>query len=210
MEGEGWVEWESRQGNKHMTYDNEINTVEEAKKKGYSNVSSVMDSFSYSDDKGMHQMRADGNIVEQGGNVVDLNNNETYRTTDGTFFSKNKTGREQLLAVGGAFGDFITLLGIITLQPEIVAVGTFIGNGTLAGDIANTFETQGFNESTMIDGASKVALNRAGHYLGNAGVKASRTVAGEGANKVTESVIQGSIELKTKVGGIIIDEARKK
>ena len=210
-----WVEWTSTDGTKHFTYDNDVKTVQDAVGKGYNDVSSVMESFHYSDESGMHHMRDDGYISTADGNVVDLHNNETYRTTDNTFFSKNKTGREQLLELGGAFGDFITLLGLVTLQPEIVAVGSYIGNGTLIGELDNPFATQGFNESTITEGASKVALNRASSYLGKAGVNASRKVAGDnfvksGANKVTESVIEGSIGIKTKIIESEMKSSRKK
>ncbi len=210
-----WVEWTSTDGTKHFTYDNDVKTVQDAVGKGYNDVSSVMESFHYSDESGMHHMRDDGYISTADGNVVDLHNNETYRTTDNTFFSKNKTGREQLLELGGAFGDFIMLLGLVTLQPEIVAVGGYVGNGVLVGGIVNTFTTQGVNKETVIDSASKAALNVAGSKVTSSALSASRKVAGpnfvkSGANKVTESVIQGSVELKTKIGGSIIDDANKK
>lgn len=33
MEGEGWIEWTSKKGDKHLTYDSAINTKDEAIKK---------------------------------------------------------------------------------------------------------------------------------------------------------------------------------
>ena len=47
MEGEGWIESYTKDGQAMLTYDKEIDTKKQAIKKGYKNVSSVSESLYY-------------------------------------------------------------------------------------------------------------------------------------------------------------------
>jgi RHS repeat-associated protein len=103
-------------------------------------------------------------------------------------------------------GDGITAVGIVTAQPEIVAIGETVST---TGSIINA--GLDLSEGKSVESvATDFAISEVFGQLSKSGVKASRTVAGEeyvkqGKNKVTEAIIEGNV----KVGEKIVDEIRK-
>ena len=101
MGPDGWVEWTSNKGDKHLTYDSEINTKEEAIRKGHTNVNSVSKSGNLYHNNENLDLNEDGTIVNKsggtfGGDIDDM----SFRTSDNVWVSENK-------GIVDGFGDFL-------------------------------------------------------------------------------------------------------
>ena len=99
MEGEGWIEWTSKKGDKHLTYDSAINTKDEAIKKNYTNVESVFQEGTLYHNNENLDLKSDGTIVNIsggtfGGDIDDM----SFRSSDNRWVSENK-------GIIDAFGD---------------------------------------------------------------------------------------------------------
>jgi RHS repeat-associated protein len=213
-----WIQWTTRDGKKHITYDANVTTVREATGKGYTNVKNVVASGCFYNTKDIYEnytVDENGNVALSNGSSFNVHNGDTYTTSDGTFINKNKTGTEQLLELCDASGDALTVLGLATLQPELVALGGLIGNGSLAGEVANDFNNQGINDNTLLKNGAKVGVSLGTQGLGDVAVGATKKVAGKkfvesGANKISESIIQGTVEMGGKAAEQVVDEQVKK
>lgn len=97
-------------------------------------------------------------------------------------------------------GDAVTYTGIATAQPEIVAAGeTISGTGTAMNAIVDISDGKPI-ENVAMEAAVSVGFGE----LGKAGVKATQKAAGEefvksGANKVSESIIEGTVKVYEKL-----------
>ena len=209
MEGEGWIEWSTKKGDKQMTYDSQITTKEEAIKKGYTNVKDVHTGGYYNDDNDNYHLREDGYITQGSGGFIDTHNNETLRSTDGTFFSKNKTGIEQLLEVTGAFGDGLTYIGYgISLSGAgapiglgVAGVGGLISELATGGSIINDLSNE--NYVGAVSNASGLIISKS---IGKAVDKKIQHEINGNFN-IGNSIIKQNIGMKTK---FLIEEPAKK
>lgn len=213
-----WIKWITSDGQKHLTFDANVTTVQQAIDKGYTNVKNVAASGCFYNTKDVYEnytVDGNGNVTLSNGSSFNVHNGDTYITSDGTFINKNKTGTEQLLELGSVSGDVLVLIGLVTFQPELVALWGYIGNGSLVGDVANDLNNQGLNKKTALSNGSKIVVNRVFNSLSNSAVKATQKVAGEefvetGANKVSESIIQGTVIMNERAASKIVDDQVKK
>lgn len=216
MKGEDWIEWRSTSGTKHYTYHAGITTADQAKSVGYTNVNSVFASA-----VGLSKVTGEtfnfqegGDVTGIGGKSVNLDDGD-YVTKGGTRITKHLGGVEQLSGAVQTMGDAVTVFGLVTGQPEIAAIGGVMSNVGLGVEIVNNFATEGFNEKTITKNGVKVGINAAFGALGEAGVKATRKVAGSaaveaGANVVAESVVQGVTMVGGKIAEVTSEEMMKK
>ena len=135
-----WIQWFSKNGQQHLTYDRDIKTKEQAKAK-YNDVQDVFRSGYYystysNDDKRAgfnYYLGNDGSIGDINGDIV-----ENATASNGTFISYNKNGIEQLSSALQDSGDIISLVGYgLTLSVVGAPVGII-----LAG-IGNTMSITG-------------------------------------------------------------------
>jgi len=214
---EDWVEWTAYTGTKYITYDAEITTAEQAEAKGYTGVTQVFSSgIGKSERTGdvLYNFQENGKVTDGSGSNVDISD-VGHVATNGTRINKALSGVEQVATGLQLGGDAITAIGLITLQPEIVAVGETLSKIGRGVEVINNFATEGVNKETMINSTVKVGLSVGFGELGKAGIKATRGVAGEvavkaGANIVSESIIQGTTTLGNKVADKMAQEMIKK
>lgn len=216
MESKDWIEWRSSTGTKQITYDAEIKTADQALAKGYTNVDKVFASSTGSSAVTGEQFtfQEGGTVTDGGGNAIDLSDGD-FVTMGGNRINKSVNGYEQLGSGLQTAGDGVTAVGLITGQPEIAAVGSALSNIGLAIEVANSLATEGLNTSTFTKNGIKVGLNYGFGALGEAGVKATKTVAGtaavsSGANIVSESIIQGTTVVGGKVAEKLSQDLMKK
>lgn len=209
-----WINYTGQNGQQQIVYNSSVKTVAEAEAAGYKNVKQVFEA-------GIGRSEKTGEVVSfQSGGKFSVNGGETLNVADGgyttegnTYIGKNLTGTEQFASALQAGGDGITAIGIATAQPELIAAGEAIGKIGLGIEIGSNFATNGFNVDTVKDAAIKVGINFAFGKVGDAGVSATRSVAGNefvksGANKVSESIIQGTTMAAEKTASKIIDERK--
>lgn len=211
-----WVKWTTSSGQRHITFDAEVKTVEQAQAKGYTDVTQVFESGTgvAMNSGEVFGFRSDGTISINGAKPVDFADGG-YQTENGTYLNTNLTNIEQTAGALQMGGDGITAIGIMTGQPEIVGVGELVSNIGLGVEILNDFSTKGLNGGTAGSAALKVGLNVGFGKITDAGVTATRAVAGEaaveaGKNVVSESIIQGTTMTAGKITETIIDESKKK
>jgi len=211
-----WVKWTSNSGQLNITYDSEVKTVAQAQAKGYSNVEQVFESGTglSTNTNERFGFRADGKFAVNDGGFRDVGDSG-YTTEMGAYIGKNASTIEQSANGLQMVGDGITVLGIATAQPEIVAVGEFASGLGLLMEVGNNFATKGINPETVTSAAVKFGLNYSFGKLGDIGVSATRAVAGReavaaGANKVSESIIQGTTMTGGKMTEYIIEENKKR
>lgn len=210
-----WINWKSHDGKQHITYDPKIKTLQQAKDKGYSTATEVFEKGrgTTGSTNEVFNFQKGGKFSVNGGKVMDVANG-SYTTKGGNTIDRNKSGVEQITAIGQGVGDGITAIGLATAQPELVGAGEIISNVFLGVEIIDNFITHGVNQETVTDTAVKVGLNVAFGELGKAGVKGTQTVAGEqavkaGENIVSESIIQGTAMGGNKAAEKIVEEIRK-
>lgn len=90
-----------------------------------------------------------------------------------------------------------------------------IGKLGLAIEVVNNFATEGFYQETITKNTVKADINVGFGKLGDAGVSATKTVAGKaaiaaGANIILESIIQGTTEIGGKVAEKLSQDLMKK
>jgi RHS repeat-associated protein len=207
-----WINWTASNGQQHITYDSSVKTVAQAQAKGYSGVKQVFESGIGRSKKTGESVsfQAGGKFSVDGGKTMDVAENG-YTTKTGAYINKGLTGVEQPATGLQAGGDAITAIGIASAQPAIIGAGETISKVGLSVGIGNDFATKGFNVDTLKDAAVKVGINYAFGKIGDAGVGSTRTVAGKefvesGANKVSESIIQGTTMAGEKVADKIIKD----
>lgn len=100
-------------------------------------------------------------------------------------------------------GDVITVGGIVTVQPEVVAAGEVVsGIGITINAVVDLIDGKSLLPTVAIVGVGMIFGS-----LSNKGIEATQKVAGKeyvesGANKVSEAIIEGT----TKAGEIITNE----
>jgi hypothetical protein len=197
-QGDDWINWRSEDGQQHITYDSSVKTTDEAKAKGYSNVESVFSKATgYTNNTAeTFEFNSNGTYSVNGGKPQDAANG--HITGSGTVIQRNASGIEQAASLLQIGGDAISGVGILTAQPELIAAGGVLSKGGLALEITNDFVTQGWNSETQSSAAIKVTLSLGFDKLARVGVTASRVVAGteavmQGTNKVSESIVRGTV-----------------
>src|SRR5690554_5165689 len=199
MSADGWIEHSTRNGDKLVTYDAEINTKEEAIKKGYRNVEAVSEVLHYEGTSGSYTMNKDGTVDNNNtGTNTDVGFNP-IRTNDGYYISENNPLKATASGLQDA-GDALTYIG---LGASITGVGAVPGGVLMtAGEAMNVIGT-GIESSYLISqGKVKEGFTKFGISLffigtGNLGVKATQKIAGkeaveQGLNNGAETLIQGT------------------
>jgi hypothetical protein len=211
MQADDWINFTGKNGQQQIIYDSSVKTKAQAEAK-YSNVKQVFEAGTGKSEKTgeVVNFQKDGKFSVNGGNTMDTADGG-YTTLGGSYIGKNLTGVEQLATALQAGGDGITAIGIVTAQPEIIAAGEIISNVGLGIELTNDFATKGFNAETLTNAGVKVGVNVGFGQLNKAGINATRTVAGEkfvnsGANKVSESIIQGATMTGAKATEKIIKD----
>jgi len=212
MSPDGWIEHKDSEGNQAVTYDAEVETVEQAKAKGYTDVKQVVAETTATNNINGDEIKLnkDGTYSVNGGDAV-RPSEQIYKTEGGAYIDENITSFQQGTAIVQGIGDGITALGTVTAQPEIVAVGETISKVGLIAEVAYDFANNGINNETVKNAGIKVGLYMAFSALGDAGVNATRTVAGKkaveaGENVVSESIIQGATMVGEKATNEIINK----
>jgi uncharacterized protein RhaS with RHS repeats len=207
-----WINYTGKNGQQQIVYDSSVKTKAQAEAKGYANVNQVFEKGTGKSEKTgeVVNFQSGGKFSVDGGNTMNVADGG-YTTEGNTYIGKSLTGTEQLASALQASGDGITAIGIATAQPEIIAAGELISKVGLGVEIGSNFATNGFNVDTVQDAAVKVGINYAFGKVGDAGVSATRNVAGDkfvksGANKVSESIVQGTTMAAEKTASKIIDE----
>jgi len=211
-----WVKWTNDKGQLNITYDSEVKTVAQAQTKGYTNVEQVFESGTglSTNTNERFGFRADGKFAVNDEGFKDVGDGG-YTTEMGAYIGKNASTTEQSASGLQMAGDGITALGIATGQPEVVLLGEGVGGLGLLLEVGNDFATKGITSETTTNAAVKFGLSYGFGKLGDVGVSATRAVAGReavaaGANKVSESIIQGTTMTGSKMTEYIIEENKKR
>lgn len=210
-----WINWIGHDGKQHLTYDPKIKTLQEAKDKGYTTASQVFARGHGTSGKTNEvvSFQEGGKFSINGGKVLDSADG-AYATRTGAIIDRNKSGIEQITAIGQGVGDGITGIGLATLNPAIAGAGEVISNTFLGLEVIDNLKTEGVSTKTVIDNGIKVGLSAGFGELGKAGVKGTQTVAGEaavkaGENMVSESIIKATTMAGQKATEKIIEDKRK-
>jgi hypothetical protein len=101
MGPDDWIKWKTKDGQRHITYDESIKTVKEARDKGYTNVENVFEAATAhnSDYTDVAEFFADGHYTVNGGEKMDVDDTSYTMKTGNTYISENK-------GIVDAFGDF--------------------------------------------------------------------------------------------------------
>jgi len=130
-----WINWTSRDGTQHITYDDQIKTVEQAQAKGYSNVDQVFESRTAHSETETFDFAKGGNYSVNGGEMVNAAD-QNYTTEGGAIIGANYNFK--LSSFLQNTGDAATLIGtgmVLTgvgapIGAALIAVG---GGVSLAG-----------------------------------------------------------------------------
>jgi len=211
-----WVKWTNDKGQLNITYDSEVKTVAQAQTKGYTNVEQVFESGTglSTNTNERFGFRADGKFAVNDGGFKDVGDGG-YTTEMGAYIGKNASTMEQSASGLQMAGDGITVIGIATAQPEIVAAGEIVGNLGLGLELLGDVMTKGLTTETKTNIGVKVGLSVGFSQLSRWGVNATRAVAGgeavkRGENIVSEYIIEGSTMTGSKMTEYIIEENKKR
>jgi len=201
MEGEGWIESYTDDGQAMLTYDADVNTKEQAITKGYKNVSTVSESLYYEgrNNTESYNLNKDGTVYNNTTESVMDVGFSPIRTGDGTYIQENN-GIKSLSAGLQTGGDLVTYFG---LAGSITGVGAPVGGVlTGAGGIMNLAGTAIESAYLFMQGKGTESVTKFGvslffTYTGAKGVNLSRKAAGEeaveqGLNHSTETIINGT------------------
>jgi RHS repeat-associated protein len=127
MKPADWIKWSTADGSKHITYDSEIKTKEQAEAKKYTNVESVYSDAVLTEKDRDYFLRSDGTVSDGNGSSVDIDD-ESITTSSGITISENKGIMD---AVGeympGAmqnFGDSVSAAGLgLTATGYLAPIG---------------------------------------------------------------------------------------
>lgn len=113
MEADGWIESYTKDGQAMLTYDKEINTKEQAIKKGYKNVSSVSESLYYEgrNNTESYNLNRDGSVYNNHTeSSIDVGFNP-IRTGDGVYIAENNPLKATASGLQNG-GDALTYTGL--------------------------------------------------------------------------------------------------
>ncbi|MGJ1361960.1 DUF6443 domain-containing protein [Sphingobacterium spiritivorum] len=208
MESKDWIKWKSERGTTYYTYDRNVTTVAQAKDKGYTNVDWVKESSSVATTSGnSYNMNKGGAFTKDGssGNI-DLSEGGAVANGGAVRINTAKSGSQQIgepiSALGDAtstVGDITTYSGLVSLQPEIVAAGGSIGRLGMALEISGNLISNDFSKESFVEGGKKLGSHVVFNKISEKGVDATRKVAGGKDNRVSESIIQGVVDVWNKI-----------
>src|SRR5690606_35869173 len=138
MAANGWIEWTTKQGDKQMTYDQGVDTKEDAIRKGYKNVESVIESGYYNSGGDSYELKSDGKVInEHTGQRFDVTQ-EAFRIEDGTYFQENRSTLSQFAEMFTKSGDAAIVVGTVMVltgvgAPAGAALITYGGYISTAG-----------------------------------------------------------------------------
>lgn len=210
-----WIEWRAIGGTKYFTYDAQIHTKSEALAKGYSNVNSVFASARGASavTGEIFNFHENGKVSDGIGKSINISGSD-FVTKGGNHIDKSLNGYEQSASVLQNSGDLLTATGIVSGQPELIIAGDLLGIVGLGIEVSNSFYNEGFNSETIMKNGAKLGINYFSGKLGEAGIKATKSVAGKaaveaGANAVSETIIQGTTFTGGKVAEKLSEEVLK-
>ena len=211
MEGEGWIETNAEgTNNTQLTYDSEVNTKEEAIRKGYKNVNSVSEKLYFNDGNSneSYNLNKDGSVTNNNTNSTTDVGFNPIRTSDGTYIAENN-GLKQTSQALQAGGDDFTYLG---LAFSITGVSAPVGGVLMsAGGLINfsgTLLEFGYliSQEKYVEGWSKLAVSVFFMGTGKAGEYGLQKAYGkkaveEGLYQSSETLIQGTNTIIEKTIG---------
>ena len=202
-----WINWTGKNGQQHVSYHEGIKTVAEAKGAGYATATEVFAAGAGSSKKTGESVsfQQGGKFAISGGTVRDVADGG-YTTQSGAFINKGLTGAEQTATALQGTGDIISAAGIATGNPILLGIGEGLGYAGAAVEIGNNFATKGVNYETASDAVITATINLTFKKLGDVGVSAAKTVAGDGASKVSESIIQANAMTGEKIAVKVHDD----
>ena len=168
MKPADWIKWSTADGSKHITYDSEIKTKEQAEAKNYTNVERVDSDAVLTEKDRDYVLHSDGTVSDGYESSVDIDD-ESITTSNGVTISENKGIMD---AVGeympGAmqdFGDKVSAVGLGLTAIGGGAVGVplakFGGAFSLTGDVlefANDVAEKGIKGISYSKWGIKVVL----------------------------------------------------
>ena len=194
MSADGWIGWKSKDGKEHVTYDSDVNTVEEAIAKGYTNVEEVMESGYLVSSEGFYQLNSNGTVlIEEKNELVDVGF-YPIRTQDGVLINENN----QIKSAAQGFqrgGEFMTYLG---LGLSITGVGAkaggafiAIGEGmSFAGTLVESFYL--YNQGRTDEALMNLGISVFFHFSGKIGKQAAKRTTNEKVlNQSSETLVDG-------------------
>lgn len=210
MEGEGWIESYTDDGQAMLTYDAEVNTKEQAITKGYKNVSSVNESLYYNGhyDNESYNLNKDGTVYDNNAKSnIDVGFNP-MRTGEGVYIAENNGTKSLGRGLQGG-GDAVTYLG---LSFSITGVGAPVGGVLMAGGEAMNVIGTGIeayymmNQGQFWEGVTKIAISGLFVGTGKLAAKQTRKIAGKeavenGLNNSAETVVGGANTIMEKTIG---------
>jgi hypothetical protein len=210
-----WVEWTGKGGQRHITYDAEIKTVEQAQAKGYVNVNRVFEGGTgHSVNGDTYNFQADGKVYVNNGDARDIGEG-SITTAGGTYINNNISKLGQTASLTQGVGDGLTAAGIATGVFPIAGLGEVLGYAGLGMEVYDDLSTKDTQKETLTDAGVKVGVNLIFGSMSKSATKASRTAfytkeeVAYGANKVTESFIQGTTTVWSKLTEFIIGEKKE-
>ncbi|SEH90713.1 RHS repeat-associated core domain-containing protein [Paenimyroides aquimaris] len=215
MSADGWIESYTNDGQTMLTYDAEIDTKEQAIKKGYKNVSSVSETLHYNgaNDGEYYTLNKDGSVYNNNTeSSVDVGFHP-IRTGDGVYISENN----QLKSLSSGLqdgGDALTYAG---LGLSITGVGAPEGGVLMAvGGYMNLAGTgieavYMINQGQFWEGITKIAISYAFTRTSKLGVKAAEKSVGKGIDNGTKTIIEGTnMTIEKTIGKDTEDYINKK
>lgn len=211
MEGEGWIETNAEgTNNTQLTYDSEVNTKEEAIRKGYKNVNSVSEKLYFNDGNSneSYNLNKDGSVTNNNTNSTTDVGFNPIRTSDGTYISENN-GLKQTSQALQSGGDVATYTG---LALAITGVGAPLGSGfAFVGEwtnFAGTLIESGYliSQGKKREGITKILMSAFFIGTGKVGTWRTQKAAGKeavenGLNNSAETVVGGTNTIIEKVIG---------
>jgi RHS repeat-associated protein len=178
MGPDDWIQWKTKDGLQHITYDSSINTTEQAVAKGYDNVEKVFaDGNAHNSDYSeVVEFAGDGHYVVNGGERMDVDDT-SYKTSGGTFISENKGIADAFGEYGPAglqdTGDSLTLAAVpvaatgigLPVAEGMSALGGLMSLTGTGAEIVNDAAEGAFSLSKT---ATKVLIETVSRKLGGA------------------------------------------
>ena len=204
MAPDDWVNWKTKDGQQHITYDPQIKTVEQAQAK-YSNVKEVYETaIGTTGNTGeVFEFKKGGEFSVNGGEVRNVKNGIHF-TEGGTLINYNATGLGQLATVFSASSDGLSLGGAAATATGVGAPagGMLMAIGGILGVIGDTMDlVDDYNTTGAVSG-EKVAT------------KAALTVLPDAVGTIGKGVLRPTEEaaISTMTMGLnkTLDEGRNK
>jgi hypothetical protein len=183
-DGRDWIHWYSKDGTRHITYDRDIKTKEQAIAKNYNDVQDVFRSgFYYSTYSGDDKRAAFNYCLGNDGSIGDINGDviESATASNGTYISYNKIGIEQLSSALQDSGDILTNVGF-ALTASVIGAPL----GVILSSIGGAMSTTGAG----IEAVDKISNGE----FGKGGQKAGFMAAGFLADKALDKVLPGNLD----------------